>query len=46
MAHFDISPDLSLDMSPTLMLQPASRKPAFGINWAFTFKQLIKRQSA
>ena len=37
MAHFDISPDLSLDMSPTLMLQPASRKPAFGINWAFTF---------
>ena len=37
MAHFDISPDLSLDMSPVLLNQPASRKPALGINWAFTF---------
>ena len=37
MAHFDISPDLSLDMSPVLLNQPATRKPALGINWAFTF---------
>lgn len=37
MAHFDITPDLSLDMTPTLMVQPATRKPALGINWAFTF---------
>lgn len=37
MAHFDISPNLSLDMSPILMTQPSSRKPALGINWAFTF---------
>lgn len=37
MAHFDITPDLSLDMTPTLMVQPTTRKPALGINWAFTF---------
>lgn len=37
MAHFDITPDLSLDMTPTLMMQPTTRKPALGINWAFTF---------
>lgn len=37
MAHFDISPDLSLDLSPTLMRQPNSPKPAIGLNWAFTF---------
>lgn len=37
MAHFDISDNLSLDLSPTLMQQPASRRPAVGLNWAFTF---------
>lgn len=37
MAHFDISPDLSLDLSPTLMRQPNTPKPALGLNWAFTF---------
>lgn len=37
MAHFDISENLSLDLTPTLMLQPASRRPAVGLNWAFTF---------
>lgn len=37
MAHFDISPNLSLDLSPTLLVQPATRKPALGINWAFNF---------
>ena len=37
MAHFDISPDLSLDLSPTLMRQPNTPKPAIGLNWAFTF---------
>lgn len=37
MAHFDISPDLSLDVAPTMMLQPASRRPALGLNWALTF---------
>ena len=38
LTHFDVSPDLSLDWSPTLMEQPGrSGKPAVGINWAFTF---------
>lgn len=37
MAHFDISPDLSLDLSPALLRQPNTPKPALGLNWAFTF---------
>lgn len=37
MAHFDISPSLSLDVSPTLFQPPGTRLPAAGINWAFNF---------
>ncbi|MDE6392484.1 MAG: hypothetical protein K2L59_04360 [Muribaculaceae bacterium] len=38
LTHFDVSPDLSLDWSPTLLEQPAAKgRPALGINWAFTF---------
>lgn len=37
MAHFDISPDLSLDVSPAMFITPANRRPAVGLNWAFTF---------
>lgn len=37
LAHFDISPDLSMDMSPVMMTEPHSRKQAIGMNWAFTF---------
>ncbi|MCM1152189.1 MAG: DUF5683 domain-containing protein [Muribaculum sp.] len=37
MAHFDISPDLSLDISPTMMSTPGQARPNFGLNWAFTF---------
>lgn len=37
MAHFDISPDLSLDLAPVIIRQPVTSKPAFGLNWAFTF---------
>lgn len=39
MAHFDISPDLSLDVAPALMLPatPEGRKVSLGLNWAFTF---------
>lgn len=38
MAHFDISPNLAIDWSPTLM-KPAggSGRPALGLNWALTF---------
>ena len=37
MAHFDISPNLSLDWSPTLIVEPMTRKPSIGLNWAFNF---------
>lgn len=37
MAHFDITPDLSLDLTPTIIQQPVTRKPSIGLNWAFTF---------
>lgn len=38
LTHFDVSPDLSLDWSPTLLEQPSAKgRPALGINWAFTF---------
>ncbi len=36
MAHFDISPNLSIDWNPTMMRQP-NGKPAFGVNWALNF---------
>lgn len=37
MAHFDISPDLSMDVAPAMMISPGSRRPALGLNWAFNF---------
>lgn len=37
MAHFDISPDLSMDVAPALINSPSTRRPALGLNWAFTF---------
>lgn len=37
MAHFDISPDLSMDMAPAIMIEPSTRKTSFGLNWALTF---------
>ncbi len=37
LAHFDISPDLSIDWSPALIVNPTDRKVSAGINWAFNF---------
>lgn len=37
LAHFDISPDLSLDWSPTLIVNPSTRDVSAGLNWAFNF---------
>lgn len=37
MAHFDISDDLSLDMTPTMMVTPGDRRFSLGMNWALTF---------
>lgn len=37
LAHFDISPDLTMDISPGFYSDPHTRKYAIGLNWAFTF---------
>lgn len=38
LTHFDVTPDLSLDWSPTLMTPAGGgKRPAVGLNWAFTF---------
>lgn len=37
LAHFDISPDLSMDISPGFQTDPFTRKYSLGLNWAFTF---------
>ena len=37
LAHFDISPDLSMDVAPTIMVQPGQSRPGVGMHWAFTF---------
>lgn len=37
LAHFDISPDLSMDVAPTIMVQPGNSKPGVGLHWALTF---------
>lgn len=37
LAHFDISPDLSLDWQPALLVNPTDRQVSVGVNWAFNF---------
>lgn len=40
LAHFDISPNLSMDVAPTLMqngLRGPTNKPSIGMYWALTF---------
>ncbi len=38
LSHFDITPDLALDLSPQLMLNdPRISRPALGLMWALTF---------
>lgn len=37
LSHFDISPDLSMDVAPAVIIEPGTTKPKFGLNWAFTF---------
>ena len=37
LAHFDISPDLSLDIRPAVSLPAPGRSAAVGLNWAFNF---------
>ena len=37
MAHFDITPDLSLDIQPAMFSISTNRLPAVGLQWAFRF---------
>lgn len=37
MAHFDISPDLSLDVQPAIFPAAGDRLPAVGVQWALNF---------
>lgn len=37
LAHFDISPDLSLHWSPMIMQETRSRIPSVGVQWALCF---------
>lgn len=37
LAHFDISPNLSLDWAPTIIKETRSPLPSFGVQWALSF---------
>lgn len=37
LAHFDISPDLSMELYPSLIQDGRSRLPSMGLQWAITF---------
>lgn len=37
LSHFDISPDLSMDIVPALIGESRGQRPAFGINWSLNF---------
>ncbi|MBP3640073.1 MAG: hypothetical protein J6J20_09325 [Muribaculaceae bacterium] len=37
LSHFDISPDLSMDIAPAIIKESRGSKPAIGLQWAFTF---------
>lgn len=37
LSHFDITPDLSIDVSPAIFQETRGMKPAVGLNWAINF---------
>lgn len=37
LSHFDISPDLSMDIAPAVMKDSRMSQPALGVSWALTF---------
>lgn len=37
LAHFDISPDLSMDVVPVIFQEARGMKPSVGLNWAINF---------
>lgn len=37
LSHFDITPDLSVDVAPSLIQDSRGQKPGIGLTWAFNF---------
>lgn len=37
LSHFDISPELAVDVAPTIFRESHNDKPALGLTWALTF---------
>lgn len=37
LSHFDISPELSLDVTPTLIPDQRGKLPGAGLSWSLTF---------
>lgn len=37
LSHFDISPDLSMDVTPAVFIDGRNTRPSVGLLWAFTF---------
>ena len=37
LSHFDISPDLSIDVTPAVIQDSRGYRPSFGLNWAINF---------
>ncbi len=37
LSHFDITPDLSVDVSPAVFIDGRNTRPSVGLLWAFTF---------
>ena len=37
LSHFDISPDLAVDVAPGVFIQARGERPSLGLIWAFTF---------
>lgn len=37
LSHFDITPDLSMDVAPNLIQDSRGQRPAIGMTWAFNF---------
>lgn len=37
LSHFDISPNLSMDVAPAMIINPATSRPTPALHWALTF---------
>ena len=37
LTHFDVSDNLSMDVAPTMIVDPGMRRPTLALNWALTF---------